>query len=239
MNSCYACGSSDLEQLPECYRCRRCGLVRTAYSYDASQYNFAYAKTYLNYASGPVNIPLQLLRLGLVARWLRLNEKLLDVGCCIGEFISFARYWFECYGVEPNDAALQIARKRQAKWGLQRQMFSSSLNGQFPRMKCITLFDVLEHFEDPKLALQSFVENWLSPEGVVVVTTPNVGSICSHEMASWRHYKPKEHLFLFTPDSLGALFKEAGLSVVHLGFEESDVRPDNPNGGIMTLVGKK
>lgn len=219
----------------EYIRCHRCGVLRTRYDYNGAMYNNNYAKTYVDYANGPFNTPLNLFRLGLVSRWLRPKEKLLDIGCCIGEFIRFAERYYECEGFEPNKTAANLARYRAFSPIL------NHLNGAGPA-KAITMFDVLEHIQNPRDFIATLVNKYLVPGGVVALTTPNVEAVPlwnDNKMRTWKHYKPTEHLYLYSEHSLTILFNQVGLEPVHWGAEESDIRPGNPDRDILTCVARK
>src|SRR5690349_3275765 len=96
----------------EYLRCLDCGVLRTKHDYDSTQYGTKYAQNYLKYALSPVNKSLNLFRLGLVARWIKDDATLLDIGCCVGEFIRYAENHYTCDGFEPNQVAANEARKR-------------------------------------------------------------------------------------------------------------------------------
>jgi 2-polyprenyl-3-methyl-5-hydroxy-6-metoxy-1,4-benzoquinol methylase len=232
--NCSICGSATLcSSDGEYYRCTSCGAIRTKYDYDASIYDVHYAKTYIAYADNDLNLPLNLFRLGLVSRWLRKGESLLDIGCGIGAFIRFAERYYSCTGVEPNEHALWVARRRC------NSAIFGQLNGTIrAHFRAVTLFDVIEHLESPAGILQFIIDNYLQPEGVIVITTPNAGCLGDDEsqVKSWKHYKPKEHIFLHTPTSLLLIAKSLNLRVLSIGMEESDIRPGNPNGDLVTMV---
>lgn len=235
--ACSICGSNTAESDDQEYkRCTHCGVVRTRFNYNPKVYDKAYAVNYVAYAESEVNIPLNLFRLGLVSRWMKTGQRILDVGCCIGEFIRFAEHYYECVGFEPNNYALEKARKRV------NSKIISDLNGSTAKVHCITLFDVLEHIEDPKDFLTFLSEKYLLPDGIIALTTPNVAAIPMwqwNEMRRWKHYKPQEHLYLYTESGLQSLCERVGLKPIHWGVEESDIRPGNPNGDILTCVARK
>jgi len=217
-------------------RCAKCGTVRTRYNYDPSMYSTSYADTYLKYASGPTNTPLNLFRVGLVSRWLRNGGKILDIGCCIGEFLRFAERHYTCIGFEPNKKAASHARSRC------HSLILTSLNGSTEKVNCITLFDVLEHIETPVEFLKQLLSEYLLPSGVMVITTPNVEVIPAWDdvrLRKWKHWKPREHLWLYCEKGLNLLAEKVGLNCVHVGFEESEIRPGNPDGDIITFVARK
>lgn len=223
----------------EYLRCQNCGVVRTKYNYDALQYSSDYAKNYLEYAKSPTNIPLNLSRLGLVSRWVRLNDSILDVGCCVGEFIRFAEQYYRCVGFEPNSVAALEARGR-----VKFSEITTYLNGA-KGFKCVTLFDVLEHIQEPAEFIKG-LKSMLVKDGVLVITTPNIDAVDRSYIGDfdavvrqWKHYKPKEHLFLYNVRSLDQLLTPLGLECIYYGLEESDIRPGNANGGILTCVARK
>jgi SAM-dependent methyltransferase len=234
---CTICGSSAKQSDDgEYVRCVKCGVVRTKYDYNPHLYRTGYAETYVKYSQTPTNTPLNLFRLGLVSRWLREDQKLLDFGCCIGEFIRFAEPHYKCIGFEPNTVAATMARRRC------NSKIITKLKVPEKKVSCVTLFDVLEHIADPKAVLRFLCRDLLSPDGVIVLTTPNVGVIppwADELLRKWKHYKPEEHLFLYTERGLEMMFEELGLECIHTGLEESDIRPGNPNGDILTFVGRK
>lgn len=236
MDQCPICGSS-CKKLKESRRCQSCGVVRTDFNYNSHIYGSEYADNYLSYQRTQVNIPLNLFRLGLISRWLKHEDPILDIGCCIGEFIRFAEQYYECYGFEPNHSAAEIAIAR-----VNYTKVKTELNGSIPKVKLITMFDVFEHIEDPHSFLETLTKSYLQTDGIIVLTTPNAGCIPLWDdmrLQSWKHYKPKEHLYLYTERSLVHLFGEYGFELIHVGLEESDIRPGNLNGDILTFVARR
>lgn len=224
----------------EYVRCSSCGVVRTRYNYDSCQYNAQYCINYQQYALSPINQSLNLCRLGLAARFMNPGRYtysqglLLDIGCCVGEFIRFAERHYLTVGFEPNKEAVQVARRRVAS--RVTDDITSLVKEQ--KFTVITMFDVLEHIEDLHGFLCFLVDRLLAPGGHVIVTTPNVEP--QEDLSSaWKHYKPKEHLWLHTEKSLEFAFSQVGMVKVYVGFEESDIRPDNPNKDIITFVARK
>ena len=234
---CPVCGGPTLTPEDDEYiRCIYCKVVRTCHHYSASLYRKEYADTYLGYASNEtLNTPLNLLRLGLVSRWLRPHRCLLDIGCCIGEFIRFAEPYYPCMGFEPNEIAATLAKGRV------HSPIVTTLGGVM-LFDCITMFDVLEHIESPIENLRPLLGASLRQDGVLIITTPNVSVVPLWEdstLRSWKHWKPKEHLWLHTEVSLRKIAEILGLRVLYVGREESDIRPGNEDGGIITAVFRK
>lgn len=220
----------------EHFRCTSCGVLRTNYNYEGSQYGDSYANNYLEYAKSPINQSLNLFRLGLISRWLKEGDSVLDVGCCVGEFLRFAEHYYECYGFEPNKTAATFARARTHDSIIEEEFkdFATHLN-------CITLFDVIEHIQEPEIFVK-FLRTLLIPRGILVMTTPNIDAVLPYTpktIKSWKHYKPKEHLFIHSQNSLEIIMKNSDFEIIHWGYEESDIRPDNPNSDIMTCVARR
>lgn len=222
----------------EHFRCIACKGLRTRYSYDSLQYGENYANNYKLYAESVINTPLNLFRLGLISRWLKKNANILDVGCCIGEFIRFAEKYYDCVGFEPNEVAVAEARNRVLSPIVTSLKFGEP---DFKPFECVTLFDVIEHIEKP-LDFLIFLRSGMASRGILALTTPNVDVIpmhSSYQLTSWKHYKPKEHLFLYTKQGLEYMLTQAGFEILHFGTEESDIRPDNLAGDILTGVFRK
>ena len=107
-------------------------------------------------------------RLRLVRRHCS-KGRLLDVGAGIGQFLHFAREYFEVAGTEISPVACRIARE---KYGVDLyQGTLESLPGG-ATFDVVTLFHVLEHVPDPRDTLKKCF-SLLNPRGVLVVAVPN------------------------------------------------------------------
>jgi SAM-dependent methyltransferase len=96
----------------------------------------------------------------------------LEVGCGTGHVLSAVEAAFpqaRCFGIEPFEIAIEIARGRATGAEI-RQGTAVSLgsNEQFDAVGC---FDVLEHIVDDRAALTAMATA-LRPGGVLVVTVP-------------------------------------------------------------------
>jgi SAM-dependent methyltransferase len=82
----------------------------------------------------------------------------------------------------------------------------------------IIMNQVIEHLRDPKLALQALHQK-LSPEGVLLIETPNVGGLDYQlfQQKYWGHWHIPRHLNLFTQKSLAALAHQTGYQVIQQG----------------------
>jgi 2-polyprenyl-3-methyl-5-hydroxy-6-metoxy-1,4-benzoquinol methylase len=78
----------------------------------------------------------------------------------------------------------------------------------------VTLFDVLEHLDDPRAALVR-VKRWLRPGGLLVMSLPNAGSRMAKLMGQRWVLLLREHLWYFSPATIDALLQRAGYELCH------------------------
>ena len=83
----------------------------------------------------------------------------------------------------------------------------------------VTLWDVLEHLDDFHL-VGALIQD--AKYAAVTVPLRPTGT----PLASWKHFKPGEHLHYFTMDTLSALFARYGMQVVKHGAPECPPRQD-------------
>lgn len=153
----------------------------------------------------------------LLDRALRLAPRaisLLDVGAASGLLVEEAvRRGLDAVGVEPSLALADRARQRGVEM----------VHGAFPtpalaerRFDVVCLVDVLEHVADPVALLRGCREA-LAPDGVVILVTPDVGSVAARILRRrWWHFR-LAHVGYFDRRSLVAATSAAGLSWVDEG----------------------
>lgn len=127
--------------------------------------------------------------------------RLLDVGCALGTLMETAQeLGFDVYGIEISASGYQACSKR---FGDNRVSSAQLSRGCYPSgyFDIITMTDVLEHVPNLDEA-KSAVLDLLRPDGLWVITTPNVSSFSCRLMGlSWPHYK-EEHLYYFNGRNL-------------------------------------
>jgi Methyltransferase domain len=200
--------------------CHECHTVRTDYGYDPSIYNAAYAENYRKLAGTELSDRINRSRLDLVESFMPARAEILDVGCGMGEFLRLAEREHTCYGWEPCI---------NAKY--------SRLNG-LAGLGAITFFDVFEHLENPVESLWQF-RTRLGIDGVIVMVLPNVDAVPfgNHaRLQAWKHFKPREHLFLYGKTGLRRLAETVGMNIIYSDTIESTLRPNNPNHDIISVV---
>ena len=105
------------------------------------------------------------------------DTQILDLGCGTGELTVRMRcLGYEAYGLDVHEKHLELAKILAAENGLNKEIFILNSSNKLPfadaSFDIVTMFSVLEHFNDPTLS-------WLLPElkricrGIVYVLVSN------------------------------------------------------------------
>lgn len=147
-----------------------------------------------------------------VLRGFKPEGELLDIGCYAGIFLSeAARKGYSVTGVEPSKWASDFARNRTGAEVITGSWDTATI--QKNAFDIVTLWDVIEHLEDPASCL-AFVHDRLKPGGMVAVTTHDIGSLFARVMGRKYPWLMRFHLYHFTPTTLSAMLSRAGLKPV-------------------------
>ncbi|MEA2561379.1 MAG: hypothetical protein QOH06_2883 [Acidobacteriota bacterium] len=160
----------------------------------------------------------------IVAPLLRLPpesvRRFLDVGCSFGFALDFSRYAFgwEVLGVDPSPLAAAGAAALDVP--IRRTYFSAGLDLGPEPFDLVLCSEILEHLAEP-LALLVAMRERLSPEGLLVLSTPNLAVVRRETEAGvlGRALSPGLHLMLYDRGALSLLLAKAGFSEVRI--EES------------------
>lgn len=138
------------------------------------------------------------------------TEKILDIGCGTGINAKWlGELGKEVYGVEISDEAIEFAEKRTPNLKV--------IQGEFPnieindRFDLITLFDVLEHFEDDSDALKK-IGALLNPGGYAVFSVPAFSFLWSE------HDELAHHKRRYTARELREKLVQAGFYPVKITY---------------------
>jgi len=145
--------------------------------------------------------------------------KLLDIGCGSGKFlISASKSGYEVYGVEISKKLADNAKR------LELDIYNNNierLNFSSESFDVITMWDVLEHVENPIDVLKK-IRGWLKKDGILCIEVPNFGSIFRKlTQKKWIGFI-EYHLFHFDVWTLQKLLKRTNFEIVRL-------RTDNVN----------
>lgn len=135
------------------------------------------------------------------------SGKLLDVGCATGVFLNEASQYFQVEGIELSKWSAERASKKFTIHSKPLSAFDWK-----EKYDVITLFGVIEHFEDPRIEMEAAFRA-LRPGGLLVLYTGDVDAFLPKLLGkSWWWYQGM-HLFYFSKRTLSRLLKT-------IGFEE-------------------
>lgn len=133
--------------------------------------------------------------------------RVLDFGCGYGGFLRMCSlYGFEAYGVDRSSAK----RENNKFVNIFENIEDVS---EMPPFHALTLFEVLEHLDDPhNLMLQ--LRDLLVPGGILVLETPNCSGVDNIKTRyDYDKIHPLEHINAFTPKTMKGF-------AARLGFEQ-------------------
>jgi SAM-dependent methyltransferase len=140
---------------------------------------------------------------------LRLREmgikRILDFGCGFGQFLEMCRlFGFDAHGVDRSNA-------RRSGAGVQVHAELEDALGSFD---AISLFEVLEHLDDP-LAMLKALKARLNPGGIMIVEVPDTSGVDGiTDRTSYLKIHPLDHINAFTPASLARIMCQAGFEPI-------------------------
>jgi 2-polyprenyl-3-methyl-5-hydroxy-6-metoxy-1,4-benzoquinol methylase len=158
------------------------------------------------------------------------SGRVLDVGSGYGYFrVALAEAGFEHEGLEVSEHGRQVARRSFGQDTHAGELEDHWRDWQ-GRFDVLTAFDLIEHVADPTDFL-SKARHALAPGGFVGLKTPNIDVPEAQVFGPHYHSLKREHLVLFSPQSLSETARDAGLepvevtTVSHLlrGFVGDDV----------------
>jgi 2-polyprenyl-3-methyl-5-hydroxy-6-metoxy-1,4-benzoquinol methylase len=149
-------------------------------------------------------------------------KSFLDIGCGDGRYLDFfAQHGIpksRIYGLELSEEPIRLLRERGYQ-AFQRRVEECTeiADGS---IDLATMFHVIEHVADPLRVVQQ-IARWLSPNGCLVVETPNIDSWDARLFKDrwWGGYHFPRHWTLFQADSLARLMNAAGLEVVDVAYQ--------------------
>jgi SAM-dependent methyltransferase len=212
------------EHMFDYFRCCQCGLIRLYPGVSLAEKDAYYPPTYEAYREQRGH---WLARLGQRWYWSRRVHavhrfrpppgNVLDVGCATGGYLVMmqARGW-QVSGIEPNLEAAARARQRLGPQAVCRKHLEEA---QYPAdtFDLITLWDVLDHVQNPLEALRK-VKIWLRSEGLLVVGVPDPGSWDARVFGdAWLGWDAPRHLYVFPERTLLAILEEIGFQAIATG----------------------
>ena len=133
---------------------------------------------------------------------------LLDIGCSIGVFLDAASKYFYVEGVETSRWAYNEAIKRHKVYN--KPLSELNLKKTYD---IVTLFGVIEHFENPTKELLS-VYNILKPGGLLIIYTGDVSAWLPRLLGKKWWWFQGMHTFYFSKATCQSLLEKCGFEVV-------------------------
>lgn len=217
----------------ELLRCENCGFVFTQDHPDENKISRYYESDYYishnDSAKGFSSILYRLSRSIMLKKKRRIVHELaginkgclLDIGSGTGHFISVMKKsgWM-VQGIEINDKAREYSVSRTGLDVISPDSISTLPTGSFD---CITLWHVLEHFQDPS-GYASEIKRLLKPGGTCIAALPNIDSFdARHYREYWAAYDVPRHLWHFTPSAFGIFTEKAGFQIKDIRILPLDV----------------
>lgn len=144
--------------------------------------------------------------------------RILDVGCSSALFLATLRDYLDfrtTHGVEISDTVREFVVKN-----LNLDIFDSIENAPKEYYDIVTMFDVIEHVNEPVEFL--ITVKVLKPSGKLIILTPNHDSLLRILTGKrWLWYITPAHLHFFTPQSLD-------ISLEKSGFNKRNIESMNP-----------
>jgi 2-polyprenyl-3-methyl-5-hydroxy-6-metoxy-1,4-benzoquinol methylase len=138
------------------------------------------------------------------------GRSLLDVGAYIGVFVEVAREaGWNAYGVEPSRWAVEVAHKRGLPV-IEGTQDADALQGM--QFDVVTLWDVIEHVDDPADEIRKAYQ-LLKPGGTIVVHTMDIDSLMSRLMQGRWPWLMDMHIHYFSQQTLQAMLRQAGFTI--------------------------
>lgn len=140
--------------------------------------------------------------------------KLLDVGCALGIFIDEAsKLGWDAEGIEPSKWCVE---KGKEFFNLKIRQGSYKNLSEFDyKFDVITMWDVLEHVDEPSIALRN-CRDILEDDGILVFSTVNIGSLYARMLGRKWPWFMEMHLYYFDLDTIRKYLEKAGFMVLDI-----------------------
>lgn len=216
----FRCTSSGYGQHAQIVQCRYCGYVYANPRWVGQDLLEAYEavedETYVREREGRILTFRRHLRSLEQFAGPAAGRRLLDVGAYTGVFVEVAceAGWDAC-GVEPSQWAVDVARSRGLPVVQGTQAALSVQRGSFD---VITMWDVIEHVEDPPSELARARE-LLKSGGLLAVHTMDIESPFARLMGRRWPWLMEMHIHYFSRRTLAQMLYKEGFTVLASGAQ--------------------
>lgn len=144
----------------------------------------------------------------------------IDIGCGTGEILSVAKsFGYEVIGIDSDEKEIEFAKSKGIDV-ICDYVNESNAHKYLENGSIISLFNILEHLDDPAILLKNIANN-VHDGTYVIVEVPRHPSISSlsnlvfNDMAC-RHIYPPDHIHIFTEKSMEIMIRDAGLKPISI-----------------------
>ncbi|MGH2536705.1 MAG: class I SAM-dependent methyltransferase [Candidatus Promineifilaceae bacterium] len=213
----FRCTCNDYGAHGRIVECRRCGYVYANPRPDAAELGALYAavqdETYVQERAGRERTFERHLRSLEAFTGPGAGRSLLDVGAYTGVFVAVAgRAGWQAWGLEPSRWAAEVAQE-QGLAVLPGSLETADLNGR--RFAAVTLWDVIEHLDDPAAGLNRAYQ-LLQPGGVLAVHTMDISSPTARLLGARWPWLMQMHLHYFSGRTLAEMVRRHGFELLGL-----------------------
>lgn len=144
------------------------------------------------------------------------SGRLLDVGSGLGTFLAAARKkGFEPWGVDIAEVNVNFSKETHGLTNVfVGDLKSLAEKPNAPQFDVITMFELIEHVEDPGALLEE-VKGVLRPRGFLALSTPNFNRVRLGR-PYWGEDWPPHHFWLWPPRTLARLLESRGFEVLRV-----------------------
>jgi len=175
--------------------------------------------SHTNKANSPINLIYKLVRKYSTQNKVQLlntiipkaKGKVLDYGAGTGYFLqAMNKAGWKTYGVEPNQAARQLAEQTT---NIQIAPDLSALDTHNKKLDVITLWHVLEHVHDLNKVFIA-LKGLLKEKGRMIIAVPNIASLDNTiYQEEWAAYDIPRHLYHFNQESMRTFILKHGMRI--------------------------
>jgi len=139
------------------------------------------------------------------------SGRLLDIGCGYGLFLDTAKEaGYDAEGIEISKYSYEYCKSKNHKV---HNNVLGECNFENESFDLITMWDLIEHLEDPSSFLKD-VNRILNRDGLVVISTPNIGSLFAKARGRSWWCIVRMHLFYFSRRTIKNLLEKNGFIVI-------------------------
>ncbi len=236
---CNLCGGNDERELyhsPK-YRvviCKRCTLVYLNPRMNIEEYTRYYTEEYQKNRHSVTTYDEAILRLKqkgsyekkktlfpFIGKYLSKESKVLEIGSGWGTLLKVIKdtYGSNVSGIEISSQAVEVSRRFYGIPTENKTLENFCSSNTKERFDFIIMYHVLEHILNPLEALQA-LKGVLSKNGSLYIAVPNL--VAPNEDLSL--FFRIEHCYYFTPQTLVALLKKAGYTIVDITITPADIQ---------------